>query len=81
MEKNAVPTGDVIKDWDIREDEKIFFIAFREEQVYNRIRRYIRMSAFCRKGGRGTKTSCRVVGKDMEHVSTDSGISRSTRRQ
>ena len=24
MEKNAVPTGDVIKDWDIREDEKIY---------------------------------------------------------
>lgn len=25
MEKTAVPTGDVVKDWDIREDEKIYF--------------------------------------------------------
>ena len=23
MEKTVVPTGDVVKDWDIREDEKI----------------------------------------------------------
>lgn len=76
MERTAIPTGDVVKDWDSREDEKIyFFIALGRKQVCNRTKRYFRMSAFCGKGGRSTEASCRVVGKDMEHVSTDPGVS------
>ena len=34
MEKNAVPTGDVIKDWDIREDEKIYFLLRSEKNKF-----------------------------------------------
>ena len=32
--KNAVPTGDVIKDWDIREDEKIYFLLRSEKNKF-----------------------------------------------
>lgn len=34
LEKNAVPTGDVIKDWDIREDEKIYFLLRSEKNKF-----------------------------------------------
>lgn len=34
MEKNSVPTGDVIKDWDIREDEKIYFLLRSEKNKF-----------------------------------------------
>lgn len=34
MEKTAVPTGDVIKDWDIREDEKIYFLLRSEKNKF-----------------------------------------------
>lgn len=82
MEKTAVPTGDVVKDWDIREDEKIYFLLRSEKNKFTiGLGDILECLRFAEKEGRGTKTSCRVVGKDMEHVSTDSGISRSTRRQ
>jgi hypothetical protein len=32
MEKMAVPTGDVIKDWDIREGGKFIFYCAREKR-------------------------------------------------
>lgn len=34
MEKMAVPTGDVVKDWDSREDEKIYFLLRSEENKF-----------------------------------------------
>ena len=34
MEKIAVPTGDVVKDWDIREDEKIYFLLRSGENTF-----------------------------------------------
>lgn len=34
MEKIAVPTGDVVKDWDSREDEKIYFLLRSEENKF-----------------------------------------------
>ena len=39
MKELATPTGDVYKNWDIREDEKnLFFIAVQRKRVYNRFR-------------------------------------------
>lgn len=40
MEKMAVPTGDVIKEWDIREGENLFFIALGKKggQFYKKTR-------------------------------------------
>lgn len=34
MERNAIPTGDVVKDWSIREDEKIYFLLRSGENTF-----------------------------------------------
>ena len=37
MKELATPTGDVYKNWDIREDEKIYFLSFLDEKTQSQL--------------------------------------------